>query len=136
MGVIQMQHAPNVPQRQAAARTFGRQLARQGGGGGPLCGACPDGAPRSPPNPPGVTVLATGGTIAGAQTPHSKGGYRSGFFSIESLILAAPGVESLARLEAVHVASIGSQDMSESVWRALALGSRPPSSGRRRPESW
>ena len=81
-------------------------------------------APKPPTTLPGVTVLATGGTIAGAQTPHSKGGYRSGFFSIESLILAAPGVESLARLEAVHVASIGSQDMSESVWRALALGSQ------------
>ncbi len=71
-----------------------------------------------PPALPRVAVLATGGTIAGAQ---GRGrGYRSGIFSIESLIAAAPGVESLARLDAVHVASIGSQDMGERVWRALA----------------
>ena len=65
-------------------------------------------------------MLATGGTIAGAQATRSRPGYRSGVFSIESLIAAAPGVESLADLDAVHVASIGSQDMSESVWRDLA----------------
>ena len=77
--------------------------------------------PRTPvPVLPRVVVLATGGTIAGAQTPRSPRGYRSGVFSIESLIAAAPGVESLARLDAVHVASIGSQDMGEAVWRELA----------------
>jgi L-asparaginase len=70
---------------------------------------------------PRVTVLATGGTIAGAQVPRSKRGYRSGIFSIESLIAAAPGIEALASLDAAHVASIGSQDMGEAVWRALAL---------------
>jgi L-asparaginase len=42
-------------------------------------------------------------------------------FSIESLIAAAPGIESLATLDAAHVASIGSQDMGEAIWRALAL---------------
>jgi L-asparaginase len=62
-------------------------------------------------------VLATGGTIAGSQ---SRRGYRSGIFSIEALIAAAPGIGTLARLEAAHVASIGSQDMGEAVWRALA----------------
>ncbi len=77
-------------------------------------------SPRKPAPRPRVTVLATGGTIAGAQTTRSRRGYTSGVFSIESLIDAAPGIESLADLEAVHVASIGSQDMSESVWRDLA----------------
>ena len=65
-------------------------------------------------------MLATGGTIAGAQSSAPGGRYRSGVFSIRSLIAAAPGIESLARLEAAHVASIGSQDMGEAVWRALA----------------
>ncbi len=77
-------------------------------------------APRPAPPLPCVVVLATGGTIAGAQRARSAHGYRSGVFSIESLIAAAPGVETLARLDAVHVARIGSQDMSESVWRSLA----------------
>jgi L-asparaginase len=67
-----------------------------------------------------VAVLATGGTIAGAEGARPPRGYRAGVFSIESLIAAAPGIGSLARLEAAHVASIGSQDMGESVWRALA----------------
>jgi L-asparaginase len=65
-------------------------------------------------------VLATGGTIAGAEGARPPRGYRPGVFSIESLIAAAPGISSLARLEAAHVASIGSQDMGEAVWRALA----------------
>ncbi|HEY5078473.1 MAG TPA: asparaginase domain-containing protein, partial [Opitutaceae bacterium] len=72
------------------------------------------------PRRPRVTVLATGGTIAGAQGPRSRRGYQSGIFSIDSLIAAAPGIESLARLDAVQVASIGSQDMGEAVWRELA----------------
>jgi L-asparaginase len=69
---------------------------------------------------PRVTVLATGGTIAGADAANSRRGYRPAVFSIRSLIAAAPGIESLARLDAVEVASIGSQDMGEDVWRALA----------------
>lgn len=77
---------------------------------------------ESKPSPrlPRVTVLATGGTIAGAQSPRLMPSYKSGVFSIEELLAAAPGIESLATLEAVHVASIGSQDMSEAVWRDLA----------------
>jgi L-asparaginase len=77
----------------------------------------------SKPSPelPRVTVLATGGTIAGSQTTRSRRGYRSGIFSIETLIAAAPGISSLAKLEAAHVANIGSQDMGEAIWRVLAL---------------
>jgi L-asparaginase len=65
-------------------------------------------------------VLATGGTIAGVETSRPKRGYRPGVFSIRSLIAAAPGIKLLARLDAAYVASIGSQDMGEAVWRALA----------------
>jgi L-asparaginase len=75
---------------------------------------------QAKPGLPRVVVLATGGTIAGSQAPRSRRGYRPGIFSIESLLAAAPGIESLARLQAVHVARIGSQDMGEGVWRTLA----------------
>jgi L-asparaginase len=65
-------------------------------------------------------VLATGGTIAGAGKGRPARGYRSGVYSIEALIRAAPGIESLAVLGLGRVASIGSQDMGEAVWRELA----------------
>jgi L-asparaginase len=77
-------------------------------------------ATKTSPALPRVTVFATGGTIAGAEKARPSRAYRSGMFSIESLIAAAPGIGLLARLDAVHVASIGSQDMGEAVWRALA----------------
>src|ERR1019366_8794409 len=57
---------------------------------------------------------------AGAGTPRPRRGCAPGVFSKRSLIAAAPGIKSLARLNAAHVASIGSQDMGEAVWRALA----------------
>jgi len=69
---------------------------------------------------PLVRILATGGTIAGAQIPGSKRGYQAGVFSIESLVEAVPQLQSLARLEVESVAKIGSQDMDETVWRKLA----------------
>jgi L-asparaginase len=65
-------------------------------------------------------VLATGGTIAGAGKSRPARGYRSGVFSIEALVKAAPGIETLAVLSLGRVASIGSQDMGETVWRELA----------------
>jgi len=72
-----------------------------------------------PSNParPRVAVLATGGTIAGAGAGR---GYKAGIFAIESLIRAAPGIGTLATLDVMRVASIGSQDMGEAVWRSLA----------------
>ncbi len=72
------------------------------------------------PSLPRVTLLATGGTIAGAQASRSNRRYRPGFFPVSSLIAAAPGIGLLARLDAAEVASIGSQDMGEGVWRTLA----------------
>jgi L-asparaginase len=81
-------------------------------------------ATKTSPALPRVTVFATGGTIAGAEKARPSRAYRSGMFSIESLIAAAPGIGLLARLDAVHVASIGSQDMGEAVWRALARGAQ------------
>jgi len=72
-----------------------------------------------PPPLPRVRVLATGGTIAGAQTGGSRS-YQSGAFSIEALISAVPQLATLARLEVEQVAAIGSQDMNDAVWLKLA----------------
>jgi L-asparaginase len=75
----------------------------------------------SPPVPllPRIRVLATGGTIAGAQTSGSRS-YQAAAFSIEALVGAVPQLATLARLEVEQVAALGSQDMNEAVWLKLA----------------
>jgi L-asparaginase len=69
---------------------------------------------------PRVTILATGGTIAGAQPKPGEAGYKSGSFSVESLIQAVPGMEKIATVSGEQIASIGSQDMNDAVWIKLA----------------
>lgn len=70
---------------------------------------------------PCLAVLATGGTIAGAADPRSQAGYDAGRISGASLIAAVPGLERLARFSTEQVAAIGSQDMTDAVWFALAV---------------
>ena len=78
-------------------------------------------SPPAPPSPlPLIRVLATGGTIAGAQTADASRGYQAAAFSIAALIAAVPFAATLARLEGEQVAAIGSQDMDEAIWRKLA----------------
>jgi L-asparaginase len=67
-----------------------------------------------------VKILATGGTIAGAQSGESAYGYKSGTFKVEDLIKAVPNINKLANLSGEQVANIGSQDMSDAVWLKLA----------------
>jgi L-asparaginase len=69
---------------------------------------------------PRLRLLATGGTIAGAQTSGDGRGYTAGAFSIADLVAAVPQIAALAELTVEQVARIGSQDMNEAVWRQLA----------------
>jgi L-asparaginase len=69
---------------------------------------------------PNIVILATGGTIAGAQPKEGDPGYKSGSLSVESLIAAAPGMGKMARITGEQIASIGSQDMNDDVWFRLA----------------
>lgn len=72
------------------------------------------------PNRPRLRLLATGGTIAGAQTGGDGRGYTAGALSIEALLAAVPQLTALAQVDVEQVARIGSQDMNEAVWRRLA----------------
>ncbi len=76
-------------------------------------------ARSSSPALPRVRLLATGGTIAGAQVKGARG-YQAAAFSVDALIAAVPQVRELARLDVEQVAAIGSQDMDEFTWRKLA----------------
>ncbi len=69
---------------------------------------------------PKILILATGGTIAGAQTSSSEAGYKAGSFSIQDLIKAVPELRNLADLSGEQVANIGSQTMNHEVWLKLA----------------
>lgn len=67
-----------------------------------------------------VRILATGGTIAGAQGNPQGYGYKAGTFKVEDLIKSVPNVDKLAKLSGEQVANIGSQDMNDAVWLKLA----------------
>ena len=69
---------------------------------------------------PAIRILATGGTIAGAQADAQSYGYKSGSFKVEDLINAVPQLKELADLSGEQVANIGSQDMNDAVWLKLA----------------
>src|SRR3954451_21381691 len=69
---------------------------------------------------PKIKVLATGGTIAGAQASQSEAGYTSGKFSVQDLIRAVPQLKDVADISGEQVANIGSQTMNNEVWLKLA----------------
>jgi L-asparaginase len=69
---------------------------------------------------PKIKVLATGGTIAGAQTTQADAGYKSGTFSVDDLIKAVPQLKNIAEMSGEQVANIGSQTMNHEVWLKLA----------------
>src|SRR4029077_5303827 len=69
---------------------------------------------------PKIKVLATGGTIAGAQASSSEVGYKSGTFSVDDLIKAVPQLKEVADLTGEQIANIGSQTMNHDVWLKLA----------------
>lgn len=95
-------------------------------------GAQPPPSPQPPPQSraqvtsgeatkglPRVYILATGGTIAGAGSAGGYG-YTSGQFKVEDLIAAVPNLGKVAQLRGEQIANIGSQDMNDQVWLALA----------------
>ncbi|MFL5238145.1 MAG: type II asparaginase [Rhizomicrobium sp.] len=67
-----------------------------------------------------IRLLATGGTIAGAQAKPGDYGYKSGAFDVQDLISAVPNLNRLAVISGEQVVNIGSQDMNDEVWLKLA----------------
>ena len=69
-----------------------------------------------------IYILATGGTIAGAQANPDKPGYKAGSFNVQDLISAVPQLKKIANLKGEQISDIGSQDMNDTIW--LKLGNR------------
>ncbi len=69
---------------------------------------------------PKVTILATGGTIAGAAASGTQAGYTSGAVTIDAMLAAVPGIDKLATIKGEQVSNVGSQDMSFEILLKLA----------------
>ncbi|MDR2241192.1 L-asparaginase 2 [Providencia sp. PROV212] len=69
---------------------------------------------------PNITVLATGGTIAGGGESATGSSYQAGKVGIDSLLNAVPETKKIANLSGEQLVNIGSQDMNDQVWLTLA----------------
>ena len=69
---------------------------------------------------PHVTILATGGTIAGAAATGTQAGYTSGAVTIDAMIKAVPGITDLATIKGEQISNVGSQDMNFDIMLKLA----------------
>ncbi|WP_213672629.1 L-asparaginase 2 [Serratia marcescens] len=69
---------------------------------------------------PNITLLATGGTIAGGGESATKSNYTAGKLGVEALVDAVPALKDIANVQGEQVVNIGSQDMNDQVWLTLA----------------
>ncbi|AUL45530.1 L-asparaginase [Bordetella trematum] len=69
---------------------------------------------------PRIVLLATGGTIAGAQEQAASLSYRAASLGAQELLQAVPQLQALAQVDAEQLVSVGSQNMTYEVWHALA----------------
>jgi L-asparaginase len=69
---------------------------------------------------PNITILATGGTIAGAAATGTQSGYTSGAVGIDAMVKGVPGIEKLANIKGEQISNVGSQDMSFDIMLKLA----------------
>lgn len=67
-----------------------------------------------------IWIIGTGGTIAGVGQTVSDARYRAGLLSLGALLESVPGLDEVAQVQTVSLASIGSQDMTEKLWLKLA----------------
>lgn len=69
---------------------------------------------------PTITLLATGGTIAGGGESATKSNYTAGKLGVSALVNAVPELKNVANIQGEQVVNIGSQDMNDEVWLKLA----------------
>ncbi|HEX5000963.1 MAG TPA: type II asparaginase [Bacteroidia bacterium] len=69
---------------------------------------------------PNVTILATGGTIAGSAASGAQAGYTSGQVTIDAMVNAIPEVKKIANITGEQISNVGSQDMSFEIMLKLA----------------
>lgn len=68
-----------------------------------------------------ITILATGGTIAGqAASATQMTGYTAGVFSVQDLLNGVPGLDELAHISGEQVCNIDSSSMTDALLLQLA----------------
>jgi L-asparaginase len=67
-----------------------------------------------------ITILATGGTIAGAGSAADQASYSPSKISANDLIKTATGIEKLANITCEQIISIGSQNINDTDWLKIA----------------
>ncbi len=69
-----------------------------------------------------ITILATGGTIAGGgiSAQQNQNYTQAGKVGVENLVDAVPHRSDIAVVKGEQVVNIGSQDMNDEVWLTLA----------------
>ena len=73
---------------------------------------------------PRITVLATGGTIAGKAGSATRHDYRPGQIGIAEFLAQAAALDLHARLDGRQIANIGSENIDEDVWAQLHAACR------------
>lgn len=75
----------------------------------------------SVPARPGVTLFATGGTIAGkASSPKEATEYKAGELNVGQLVAAVPALNDVATISGVQIASVPSGDIDQHILLSLA----------------
>ncbi|KAF7119203.1 hypothetical protein CNMCM5793_008948 [Aspergillus hiratsukae] len=70
---------------------------------------------------PNVTILATGGTIAGSSADNTATtGYKAGAIGIQQLMDAVPEMLDVANVAGIQIANVGSSDVTSSILLRMA----------------
>lgn len=69
---------------------------------------------------PNISILATGGTIAGSGSSAIKSAYSAGAVTVDKLLAAVPAINDMANIKGEQISNIGSQEMNNKVWLKLA----------------
>jgi L-asparaginase len=67
-----------------------------------------------------VTIIGTGGTIAGKKDEMDQLGYKSGAMSVSAILESVQGLNKIAKIDHEQLVNIASQNMTSDVWLALA----------------
>ncbi|KAF1082331.1 MAG: L-asparaginase [Candidatus Rifleibacterium amylolyticum] len=69
---------------------------------------------------PEISILATGGTIAGSGASATGSAYKAAVNPVDKVISAVPQLEQIARIRGEQICNISSQDMKPEYWLKLA----------------